>query len=120
MITAGDEMGRTQLGNNNAYCQDNEIGWVDWTADDDARALLDLHAPRCSRSAASTPAFAAGHFFRGRRRRPEGRLVAPADGTEMTPDDWNDGGNHVLGMLFTRMRRKSATSAGARPAATAS
>ena len=31
MLTAGDEMGRTQGGNNNAYCQDNEISWVDWS-----------------------------------------------------------------------------------------
>ncbi|WP_192812127.1 hypothetical protein [Novosphingobium sp. Rr 2-17] len=34
MLTAGDEFGRTQQGNNNAYCQDNEIGWVDWSARD--------------------------------------------------------------------------------------
>ena len=42
MLTAGDELGRTQGGNNNAYCQDNEISWVDWELDDDAAALIDF------------------------------------------------------------------------------
>src|SRR5262249_13768311 len=45
MITAGDEMGRTQNGNNNAYCQDNDASWVDWTADDEARGLLEFTRP---------------------------------------------------------------------------
>ena len=40
MITAGDEFGRTQHGNNNAYCQDNELAWVHWNHDDDARTML--------------------------------------------------------------------------------
>jgi glycogen operon protein len=39
MLSAGDELGRTQLGNNNAYCQDNELGWVHW--DLDARGVVD-------------------------------------------------------------------------------
>ena len=38
MLLAGDEFGRTQQGNNNAYCQDNEISWLDWSIDDDARS----------------------------------------------------------------------------------
>jgi isoamylase len=43
MVLAGDEFGRTQLGNNNAYCQDNEISWVNWEGiDDDGRALIDF------------------------------------------------------------------------------
>ena len=46
MLLAGDEMGRTQDGNNNAYCQDNEISWLDWerAGTDDARALTDFTA----------------------------------------------------------------------------
>src|SRR6202000_1193439 len=39
MLTAGDEFGRTQQGNNNAYCQDDPIGWVDWAHDDRPRSL---------------------------------------------------------------------------------
>jgi isoamylase len=42
MILAGDEFGRTQQGNNNAYCQDNDISWVNWDIDDDGRALNDF------------------------------------------------------------------------------
>ena len=40
MLLAGDEIGRTQQGNNNAYCQDNEISWVNWEQDDSARSHL--------------------------------------------------------------------------------
>ena len=40
MLSGGDEMGRTQRGNNNAYCQDNEISWIDWDLSEDQRALL--------------------------------------------------------------------------------
>ena len=42
MMLAGDEMGRTQRGNNNAYCQDNEISWVDWDLDETDRELLEF------------------------------------------------------------------------------
>ena len=42
MVLAGDELGRTQQGNNNAYCQDNEISWVDWELDDDREALIEF------------------------------------------------------------------------------
>ncbi len=40
MIVAGDEFARTQHGNNNAYCQDSEIGWINWDLDEDGEALL--------------------------------------------------------------------------------
>ena len=40
MLLAGDEFGRTQQGNNNAYCQDNEISWVDWDHDERGEALI--------------------------------------------------------------------------------
>ncbi len=42
MVLAGDEMGRTQGGNNNAYCQDNGISWIDWELDPDQRSFLDF------------------------------------------------------------------------------
>src|SRR6476646_9574978 len=42
MISHGDEMGRTQLGNNNAYCQDNALTWMDWNLDADKRTLLEF------------------------------------------------------------------------------
>ncbi len=83
MITAGDERGRTQRGNNNPYCQDNEISWIDWRADD---AWLDVYevtraALRLRRDA---PGAAAAALVRGPPddgRRPEGpRLAAPCRG----------------------------------------
>ena len=42
MLLGGDELGRTQHGNNNAYCQDNEISWFDWDLDDGQRELLEF------------------------------------------------------------------------------
>src|SRR5204863_6618779 len=42
MLLAGDELGRTQRGNNNAYCQDNEISWIDWKLDPQRRDLLEF------------------------------------------------------------------------------
>src|SRR5699024_2761868 len=100
MITAGDETGRTQHGNNNAYCHDNETTWLDWSwlsAGDnsidpsEARNLRDLtrwllHARR------NHPAFRARHFFDGRPAAPNGRKdigwFAPT-GAELTDDDWH-------------------------------
>ena len=58
MLLAGDEIGRTQRGNNNAYCQDNEISWVDWENVDEE--LLDVHEPARATSASATPCSGAG------------------------------------------------------------
>jgi glycogen operon protein len=64
MITAGDEMGRTQGGNNNAYCQDNEVSWLDWSLDDRRRALLGF-VRRLIRLRLSQPVLQQLRFFRG-------------------------------------------------------
>src|SRR4029079_7482964 len=62
MITAGDELGRTQLGNNNAYCQDNEISWLDWKAvDDDLLAFV----TRLVELRRTSPALRQGGFLHG-------------------------------------------------------
>ena len=80
MITAGDERGRTQGGNNNAYCQDNEISWIDWRPDD---AWLDVYeiTKAALRLRREHPALRQRHCFEGRptdRGRPQGpRLAAP-------------------------------------------
>ena len=81
MITAGDERGRTQRGNNNAYCQDNEISWVDWRADD---AWLDVYeiTKTALRLRREHPALRQRHWFEGRptiRGRPEGPGLAAPD-----------------------------------------
>ena len=76
MITAGDERGRTQRGNNNAYCQDNEISWMDWRPDD---AWLDLYDVAKTALAAATraPGPAAAPLPRG-----------PADRRRAGPRTW--------------------------------
>ncbi|MBF6045836.1 glycogen debranching protein GlgX [Streptomyces sp. NRRL B-1677] len=92
MLVAGDEMGRTQGGNNNAYCQDNETSWIDWSllADPGWRALADL----CGRLLAlrrAHPVLRSRAFFSGRPQSADGlRDLAwfTAAGAEMTEADW--------------------------------
>src|SRR5262249_11454124 len=65
LLTAGDEMGRTQLGNNNAYCHDSELSWLDWALGDDARALLQF-TQRLIALRNAHPLFRRRTWFRGR------------------------------------------------------
>ena len=94
MISHGDEIGRTQQGNNNAYCQDNEIAWVNWN-------LLEHNADILEFTRAVTelrrdhPVFRRRRFFDGKpiRSGDQVRDIAwlTKTGIEMTPDDWNSG-----------------------------
>jgi len=100
MLTAGDEMGRTQRGNNNAYCQDNEISWVDWNLDADRRALLDFARASFALRAA-TPGLRRRRFFRGGGAAGWKDVTwLRAEGGEMTPEDWQDAGRQTLGMMI--------------------
>ncbi len=94
MLLAGDELGRTQRGNNNSYCQDNEISWVDW---EDAAKHADLieFVSALSALRKAHPVFRRRRFFSGRAG---GSIDGQRDivwltpaGTEMTGDDWNAG-----------------------------
>ncbi|WP_374204271.1 glycogen debranching protein GlgX [Streptomyces sp. HPF1205] len=92
MLVAGDEMGRTQGGNNNAYCQDNPVGWVDWSLLDDPSwaGLRDL-AARLIALRRAHPVLRRGGFFSGLAAGAEGlRDVAwfAPSGREMTGEDW--------------------------------
>ncbi|HEV8329679.1 MAG TPA: glycogen debranching protein GlgX [Nitrospiraceae bacterium] len=100
MICGGDEMGRTQHGNNNAYCQDNEISWVDWNLSKPQQALLaftkSLIALRQQH-----PVFRRRRFFQGRRiRGAEVKDISwlRPDGKEMTDEDWAKGYVRCLGV----------------------
>ncbi len=90
MITAGDELGKTQGGNNNAYCQDNEISWIDWDLDDRRLALLGFTA-RMVRLRLAQPALQRRRFFRGAQMW-DSSLKDLAwfrpDGNEMSEEDW--------------------------------
>ena len=87
MITAGDERGRTQRGNNNAYCQDNEISWLHWDLDDDGRRMLSTTRTllRLRRE------YLAGQPYRfPADPRQSFLLWFDRDGRPMTPERWND------------------------------
>jgi isoamylase len=94
MICHGDELGRTQGGNNNGYCQDNEITWIDW-----AKADTDLveFTRTVSALRAAHPVFRRRRFFSGRPVRQRGAPGLPdiawfaPDGSEMSDDDWESG-----------------------------
>jgi isoamylase len=90
MLVAGDEMGRTQRGNNNAYCQDNDISWLDWNLDERREALLAFTA-RLIQFRHRQPVLQRRRFFRGERiwdsHHRDLTWLRP-DGTEMGPEDW--------------------------------
>jgi glycogen operon protein len=90
MLLGGDEIGRTQLGNNNAYCQDNEISWYDWDSSD--TALL-AFTRRLTAFRSQHPVFRRRRWFRGRPS--NGRGTADIawfkpDGVEMSEQDWTE------------------------------
>jgi glycogen debranching enzyme GlgX len=103
MITAGDERGRTQRGNNNAYTQDNEVSWIDWRPDD---AWLDIYevTKTVLRLRREHPALRQRHYLEGRPAAPGGpkdlAWIHP-EGREMTGADWSDGGLHQFGMFLS-------------------
>ena len=68
MISGGDEVSRTQRGNNNAYCQDNEISWTDWNVTDDQRAFLEF-CQRASQVMSEYVVLRRRRFFHGERLR---------------------------------------------------
>jgi isoamylase len=93
MLLGGDEFGRTQQGNNNAYCQDSEISWYDWSlASTNADLLTFTRA--LTRLRTEHPVFRRPRFFQGRPLHGEGikdiGWLTP-DGVEMSPTDWADG-----------------------------
>jgi len=103
MLTAGDERGRTQGGNNNAFCQDNETSWIDWRPDD---AWLDVHeVTRCAlRLRREHPALRQRHWFEGRptiEGGPKDLAWLHPEGREMTADDWGDDGLQAIGMFVS-------------------
>ncbi len=101
MVLMGDEVARTQRGNNNAYCQDSEMNWLSWDPAPDQAALRDfaatLTALRHSRPLLGWP-----RFLHDEPNNPEGvcaRWLRPSGG-EMTANDWNDPATRSLGLLL--------------------
>jgi isoamylase len=103
MLLAGDEVGRTQQGNNNAYCQDNEISWLAWAERSESdRALLDF-VRQLTALRRTHPAFRRARFFTGAQLNGNGQKdvtwLSPA-GHEMKSEDWTLGYARCLGMLL--------------------
>ena len=100
MISGGDEIGRTQEGNNNAYCQDNELSWYDWNLDATQRALLDFTS-RLVAFRRQHPSLRRHKFFQGRPIRGgevKDIVWLRPDGGEMTDEEWSAGWQRTLGM----------------------
>ncbi|MDA8326961.1 MAG: glycogen debranching protein GlgX [Nitrospiraceae bacterium] len=103
MILSGDETGHTRKGNNNAYCQNNEINWLSWDLDPPKKQMFEF-TRFLIRLRREHPVFRRRTFFRGRAmREPNLEDVGwyRPDGKEMTTDDWNSPISHCLGMLLT-------------------
>ncbi|MGW4226744.1 glycogen debranching protein GlgX [Streptomyces bauhiniae] len=104
MLGHGDELGRTQGGNNNAYCQDNEASWIDWDLTDEQRALVDF-TRRLIGLRAEHPVLRRRRFFRGetatKRKQPLPDLIwLRPDAREMTDQDWRRGDAHSVGVFL--------------------
>jgi isoamylase len=102
MISHGDEIARTQCGNNNAYAQDNETTWVHWDIDDRRRQLL-AFTRKCFNLRHAYAVLRRRHFFRGEptiKGGPKDLCWLGPDGREMCDADWHDWNRHVLGMLI--------------------
>jgi len=103
MLLAGDEVLRSQGGNNNGYCQDNELTWIDWAdADTD---LLDF-TKSVSALRAAHPVFRRRRFFSGKPVGRRGQAGLPdiawftPEGTEMTGEDWGSGFAKSVGVFL--------------------
>ncbi|MFH8342220.1 glycogen debranching protein GlgX [Streptomyces sp. AM6-12] len=104
MLCHGDELGRSQRGNNNAYCQDNEISWVDWGLTGEQRNLADFTRALIALRAAH-PVLRRRRFFRGetatnaKQPLPDLMWLRP-DAREMTDRDWQRGDAHSVGVFL--------------------
>jgi isoamylase len=99
MVLGGDEIDRTQVGNNNAYCQDNELSWFDWSKTPKKERLLQFFA-RMIRIRREHPILRRRQFFQGRLIQPAGVkdiVWLKPDGSEMSDIEWRDAHTRSLG-----------------------
>ncbi|MEI8394749.1 MAG: glycogen debranching protein GlgX [Rhodospirillaceae bacterium] len=106
MLLAGDEIGRSQQGNNNAYCQNNPVSWVDWDSVDAADLEMLTFARLVIGLRRDHPALRRACFLHGRHHSARGIkdiLWFTPHGTEKTPDEWRDGQARSVGMMLNGM-----------------
>jgi isoamylase len=101
MLLGGDEFGRTQEGNNNAYCQDNPLSWVNWDIDEAGAELCEF-VRQLIRIVADNPILRRRDFLSGSPVAGPMKDVTwiRPDGLEMTSEDWKDSTNQTIGMLL--------------------
>ncbi len=102
MLTAGDEIGRTQHGNNNAYCQDNEISWLDWDLSESGMQLLEF-ARSLTELFHRHPTFRRQHFFQDcpiRDGSGSDLVWLRWDGQPLARGDWDNPWTQCFGMLL--------------------
>jgi glycogen operon protein len=103
MLQMGDELGRTQRGNNNAYCQDNAISWQDWTAAGGEGRALTRFVQRLARLRAAHPVLRRRRFLHGRERSAEGLpdvAWLAAHGGAVSIEEWHDPHLRCLGLVL--------------------
>jgi isoamylase len=102
MLLAGDELGRTKHGNNNSYCQDNEINWLDWDVGERGQALLRF-VQRLTRLRHTYPILRRNRFLTGAYNAEldvKDVTWINANGGEMVEENWQDAGTRCFGMLM--------------------
>ncbi|HEX3843703.1 MAG TPA: glycogen debranching protein GlgX [Steroidobacteraceae bacterium] len=102
MVLGGDELGHTQLGNNNAYCQDNELSWLDWELDADRQAFLDFTC-RLIELRRRHPVFSRRRFLQGDAVNGDGLreiIWLNPEGREMTEAEWDVTFARCLGLYL--------------------
>ncbi|WP_051329896.1 glycogen debranching protein GlgX [Niveispirillum irakense] len=103
MILAGDELLRSQGGNNNAYCQDNEVSWTDWEGAGEPGEAMTSFVTRLTSLRRQHPVLRRGRFLHGREVSADGvkdiTWITP-QGQEKAPEQWRDGRARCLGLLL--------------------
>jgi isoamylase len=115
MFLGGDEIGRTQKGNNNAYCQDNETSWVNWNLDSKAVQLLEF-TRRVIHLRKEHPGLRRKTFFQGKKLFGSMKDIVwlQPNGEEMTEEVWNKAHMHAIGMILAGNAIDEFTSRGER------
>jgi glycogen operon protein len=102
MVLGGDELGHTQLGNNNAYCQDNELSWIDWELDPERQTLFEFTC-RLIALRRRHPVFSRRRFLQGNTITADGSreiIWLSPDGREMTEGEWDVSFARCLGLYL--------------------
>jgi glycogen operon protein len=109
MLTGGDEVARSQRGNNNVYCQDNELSWFDWNLDDSRKRLGDFTS-RLIQFRLAHPNLHRRKFFQDReiRKKGDGTLVRivkdiewfSTDGNEVSDEAWSSGWSRAIALML--------------------